>query len=213
MHSFMLYRRGHVIAEGWWAPYRADRIHMTHSLTKSVTVCGVGFALDEKRFGLQDKVVSFFKAELPSTIDPKLAAMTVEDLLTMRTGHAQAVSGRGVAADQDELGGGVLQDPVVKQPGTEFLYTSAATYMLSAIITKTTGQTTADYLRPRLFAPLGSKRYEWDPDPQGITPGANGLSWRTADSLKLGVLHVQKGVWKGKQVLRWAGPTRCRRRT
>jgi len=201
MHSFMLYRGGAVIAEGWWAPYRADRIHMTHSLTKSVAACAVGFALDEKRFGLQDKVVSFFKEELPAKVDPKLAAMTVEDLLTMRTGHPRAVSGAEWRPIKTSWVAEFFKIPVEKQPGTEHLYTSAATYMLSAIVTKTTGQKMEEYLRPRLFQPLDIQGYEWEPDPHGITPGANGLSWRTADSLKLGVLHLHKGMWNGKRVL------------
>lgn len=57
LNSFMLWRHGHVVAEGWWWPYRADRPHMMHSLTKSVAVCGVGLAVAEGRFGLDDKVV------------------------------------------------------------------------------------------------------------------------------------------------------------
>ncbi|APV52477.1 hypothetical protein BWI17_15480 [Betaproteobacteria bacterium GR16-43] len=201
MHSFMLYRRGFVVAEGWWAPYRADRIHMTHSLTKSVTACGVGLALAEKRFNLQDKVVSFFPEYLPAAVDPNLAAMTIEDLLTMRTGHVREVSGSEWRPIKTSWVAEFFKIPVTKKPGTEYLYTSAATYMLSAIISKTTGQNTATYLRPRFFEPLDIRGYEWDPDPFGISPGANGLSWRTADSLKLGVLHLNKGMWDGKQVL------------
>ncbi|WLA79275.1 serine hydrolase [Bradyrhizobium elkanii] len=65
LHSFMLWRNGKVVAEGWWSPYRADRNHMMHSLTKSVTACAVGLAIADKRFGLQDKAVSFFKDKLP----------------------------------------------------------------------------------------------------------------------------------------------------
>ncbi len=201
MHSFMLWRNGNVVAEGWWAPYRADRIHMTHSLTKSVSACAVGFALAEKRFGLKDKVVSFFPDEAPKNPDPRLAAMTVEDLLTMRTGHAKETSGAEWRPIKTSWVAEFFKIPVVKQPGTEWLYTSAATYMLSAIVTKTTGQKMEEYLRPRFFEPLDIRGYEWDPDPQGITPGANGLSWRTADSLKLGVLHANRGLWNGKQVL------------
>src|SRR5262249_16754045 len=91
--------------------------------------------------------------------------------------------------------------PVVFQPGTKFVYTSAATYMLSAIVTKTTGQTLRDYLEPRFFKPLGIKDPQWDLSPGGINPGGNGLSWRTADSLKLGALYVQGGMWEGKRVL------------
>src|SRR5262245_3449116 len=93
LHSFMLARHGHVVAEGWWWPYRADRPHMMHSLTKSVTVSGVAAALAEGRFKIDDKVISFFKEELPDTVDGKLAAMTVKDLLTMRTGHDHETSG------------------------------------------------------------------------------------------------------------------------
>ena len=197
----MLYRRGDVIAEGWWDPYRADRKHMTHSATKSFTACAVGLALADGRFGVQDKVVSFFPDMLPANVDPKLAAMTVEDLLTMRTGHREEVSGSVWRPIKTSWVAEFFKIPVVDQPGTKFLYTSAATYMLSAIISKTTGQPTSEYLRPRLFEPLAITDYEWPLDPHGISPGANGLSCRTADLLKLGVLHLQNGEWRGKQVL------------
>lgn len=201
LHSFMLYRSGAVIAEGWWDPYRADRLHMTHSATKSFAVCGVGLALAEGRFALQDKVVSFFPEMLPAVVDPKLAAMTVEDLLTMRTGHAEEVSGSVWRQIKTSWVAEFFKIPVVYPPGSKFVYTSAATYMLSAIISKTTGQPLRDYLQPRLFEPLGITHYEWPLDPHGISPGANGLSCETADLLKFGVLHLQNGMWHGKQVL------------
>ena len=201
LHSFMLARRGNVVAEGWWLPYRADRKHMMHSLTKSVTACAVGLALEERRFKLRDPVVSFFPDELPPTFNDNLQAMTVEDLLSMRTGHDHMVSGAAWRGIQTSWVAEFFKIPVVEKPGTRFVYTSAATYMLSAIVSKTTGKSTQEYLRPRLFDPLGIHDEEWLPGPQGITPGANGLSWRTADSLKLGLLHAQRGVWRGRQVL------------
>ncbi|HEY3795159.1 MAG TPA: serine hydrolase [Bradyrhizobium sp.] len=201
MHSFMLWRNGAVAAEGWWSPYRADRIHMMHSLTKSVTGCAVGLAIAEKRFGLQDKAVSFFKDKLPEKVDDKLAAMTVEDLLTMRTGHAAMVSGSAWRPIKTSWVAEFFKIPVVYQPGTKWVYTSAATYLLSAIVTKTTGQPVADYLKPRLFDPLDISGYQWPVGPENISPGANGPSWKTADSLKLGILHAQNGAWNGKQML------------
>jgi CubicO group peptidase (beta-lactamase class C family) len=201
VQSFMLWRRGHVVAEGWWSPYRADRIHMMHSLTKSVTACAVGLAIADGRFHLEDKVVSFFPEHLPATISDNLAAMTVQDLLTMRTGHAAMVSGSAWRPIKTSWIAEFFKIPVVTKPGTNFVYTSAATYMLSAIVTKTTGQSVADYLKPRVFDPLGIQGYQWPAGPEGISPGANGLSWKTSDSLKLGILHAQKGVWQGKQIL------------
>lgn len=201
LHSFMLWRNGKVIAEGWWSPYRADRNHMMHSLTKSVTVCAVGLAMADKRFDLHDKAVSFFKDKLPPAVDDKLAAMTVEDLLTMRTGHASMTSGSAWRPIKTSWVAEFFKIPVVYQPGTKWVYTSAATYLLSAIVTKTTGEAVADYLKPRLFDPLAISGYEWPVGPEGISPGANGLSWKTVDSLKLGILHAQNGQWNGKQVL------------
>ncbi|WP_315834825.1 serine hydrolase domain-containing protein [Bradyrhizobium prioriisuperbiae] len=201
LHSFMLWRNGHVVAEGWWSPYRADRVHMMHSLTKSVAVCAVGLAIAEGRFNLRDKVVSFFREHLPDTVDDKLAAMTVEDLLTMRTGHAHMVSGSVWRPIKTSWVAEFFKIPVVYQPGTKWVYTSAATYLLSAIVTKVTGQPLADYLKTRLFDPLGITGYQWPVGPENISPGANGLSWKTVDSLKLGILHAQNGRWNGKQVL------------
>jgi CubicO group peptidase (beta-lactamase class C family) len=201
MHSFMLWRGGAVVAEGWWQPYRADRIHMMHSLTKSVTGCAVGLAIAEKRFGLQDKAISFFPDRLPEKVDDKLAAMTVEDLLTMRTGHASMTSGSVWRPIKTSWVAEFFKIPVVYQPGTKWVYTSAATYLLSAIVTKTTGQPVAEYLKPRLFDSLGISGYQWPVGPENISPGANGLSWKTVDSLKLGILHAQNGEWNGKQIL------------
>lgn len=201
LHSFMLMRHGHVIAEAWWWPYSAGRVHMTHSLTKSVTAAAVGLAIDEGHFGLDDKVADFFPEYVPEDANDYLRAMTVRDLLTMRTGHDRETSGSVWRPIKTSWVAEFFKIPVVHPPGTHFQYTSAASYMLSAIITETTNQSMAEYLRPRLFAPLGIDRWEWDTSPGGISPGGNGLSWNTSASLKFAALHAQLGMWQGRRVL------------
>ncbi len=201
LHSFMLHRAGAVAAEGWWWPYRPERPYIMHSLAKSFLACAVGFALDEGLLRLDDKVISFFPEYLPETVDERLAAMTVEDLLTMRSGHGEETSGaiwRGIGTSWISE---FFRIPLVHTPGTKFVYTSAASYMLSAILFKVTGQTLHAYLKPRLFDPLGIGDETWDVGPDGINPGGNGLSCKTADILKLGVLHAQLGMWEGKRIL------------
>jgi hypothetical protein len=94
-----------------------------------------------------------------------------------------------------------LAHPVTYKPGTHFLYNSPATYMLSAIVQQSTGQTVRDYLQPRLFAPLGIERPTWVESPQGIDAGAYGLNVRTEDIAKLGLLYLQHGMWNGVQIL------------
>ena len=201
LHSFMLYRNGYVVAEGWSWPYQKNRPHMMHSLTKSVTACAVGIAINEGYFSLEDKVVSFFRDELPAGSNENLEAMTVRDLLTMRSGHAESVSGSVFRQVNTSWVAEFFKIPVVYKPGTHFLYSSALSFMLSAIVTATTGQSVRQYLEHRVFQPLGIKELSWTASPNGISSGGNGLSWKTADSLKLGILHLNRGVWNGKQLV------------
>ena len=160
LHSFMLFRGGHVVAEGWSWPYRRNRPHMMHSLTKSVTACGVGIAIDEGNFSLDDKVISFFPDELPAEVNENLEAMTVRDLLTMQSGHAKSVSGSVFRQIDTSWVAEFFRIPVVFEPGSHFVYSSALSFMLSAIVTATTGQSVREYLEPRVFRP---SRY-WRPD-------------------------------------------------
>jgi CubicO group peptidase (beta-lactamase class C family) len=201
IQGVMLHRAGRVVAEGWRWPYRSDRPRIMHSATKSVMACAIGMALEEGRLRLQDKVVSFFPELVCASIDARLAEMTVEHLLTMRAGHGAETSGsiwRGIATSWTAE---FFKIPLVHPPGTTYMYTSAASYMLSAILTKVTGQTLHDYLKPRFFAPLGIVDEQWDLGPDDVNPGGNGLTQKTADLLKLGILHAQGGLWEGRRVL------------
>jgi len=201
LHSFMLSRNNKVVAEGWWWPYQPDRLHITHSLTKSITAVAVGLAIDEGRFGLDDKLVSFFPEYVPAGASENLRAITVRNLLTMQCGHDKETSGSVWRPLSTPWAAEFFKIPVPHAPGTHFQYTSAASFMLSALISKTTGTPMADYLKPRFFAPLGIDRWEWDTSPGNVSPGGNGLSWNTAASLKLGALHSSGGLWNGQRIL------------
>ena len=199
-HSIMIVRHGSVIAEGWWEPYRSDLRHTLYSTSKSFTSTAVGFAVTEKLLSVDDRVVSFFSDQLPDTVSPNLAAMTVRDLLTMSAGQAPDPTGTITSSSQQWVRG-FLATPVLNEPGTVFLYNSMATFMLSAILQKVTGEKIADYLRPRLFEPLGIAGYDWEESPEGINSGGWGLRLKTEDMAKFGLLLLQKGMWNGKQVI------------
>ena len=197
MHSFMLLRHGHVVAEGWWSPYDAESPHSLYSLSKSFTSTAVGLAISEGKLSLDDEVLKFFPENAPSDPSNNLKAMRVSDLLRMSTGH-QTEPPR--TADQPWTKT-FLAHPVPFKPGTHFLYNTSGTYMLSAIVQKATGMTVLDYLRPRLFEPLGIERPTWETSPEGITTGGYGLSIRTEDIARFGQLYLQKGKWQGKQLV------------
>lgn len=199
-HSFMLLRHGKVVAEAWWNPYRNDLKHTMYSVSKSFTATAVGFAVAEKKLSVDDKVISFFPDDLPNPVSPNLAELRVKDLLSMSVGH-QTDPTFAVASQHDDWIKAFLKTPVVHKPGTKFVYNSVATFMLSAIVQKVTGQKILDYLTPRLFKPLGIEGIDWETNPQDINTGGWGLRLKTEDMAKFGQLFLQKGKWEGKQIL------------
>ena len=199
-HSIMILRHGKVITEGWWSPYSLELKHTLYSTSKSFTSTAVGFAVTEKLLKVTDKVMSFFPEYLPDTVSPNLAAMEVKDLLSMSAGQDPDPTFLIPPSENDWIRA-FLSRPVLNVPGTKFLYNSMATYMLSAIVQKVTGEKILDYLTPRLFAPLGIKGMDWETDPKGINTGGWGLRLKTEDMAKFGQLLLQKGKWKGKQII------------
>jgi CubicO group peptidase (beta-lactamase class C family) len=198
-HSFMLLRRGHVIAEGWWSPYGPNLNHTLYSLSKSFTSTAVGLAVAEGRLKVEDRVASFFPEDLPATPSENLSALRVKDLLTMSVGHAE--DSTSAITKTDNWVRTFLSLPIKNRPGSAFLYNSGATYMLSAVVQNVTGRKVIDYLEPRLFRPLGIAGMTWETCPRGINTGGWGLSIRTEGLAKFGQLYLQKGAWHGKQLL------------
>ncbi len=197
MNSFMLVRHGHVVAEGWWTPYRADARHSLYSLSKSFTSTAVGLAIRDQKLRLDDEILKFFPDDAPAEPSDNLKAMRVSDLLRMSTGQ-QSEPPRTADEPWTKT---FLNHPVPFKPGTHFLYNTSATYMQSAIVQKATGQTVLEYLGPRLFQPLGIENPTWEASPQGVSTGGYGLSVRTEDIAKFGQLYLQHGQWNGKQIV------------
>ena len=197
LHGFMLLRHGRVVAEGWWSPYSAESPHSLYSLSKSFTSTAVGLAIAEGKLGLDDEILKFFPEDAPAEPSNNLKSMRVSDLLRMSTGH-QTEPPRTPDRPWTKT---FLAHPVPFKPGTHFQYNTSATYMLSAIVQKATGATVLDYLRPRLFGPLGIEHPTWETSPQGISTGGFGLSIRTEDIARFGQLYLQKGKWNGKQLV------------
>jgi CubicO group peptidase (beta-lactamase class C family) len=201
LHSFMLLRHGRVVAEGWWSPYQRETPHMLFSLSKSFTSTAVGLAVNEGRFSIDDPVISFFPDETPAEVSDFLAAMRVRHLLSMSTGQAQDTMPYMGTREDGRWTKGFFNAPVLHEPGTHFVYNTGATYMLSAIVQKTTGLKLLDYLQSRLFEPLGIRNATWQESPEGIHTGGFGMNARTEDIARFGQLYLQKGMWEDRRIL------------
>lgn len=200
LHSFVFARHGAVYAQGDWAPYSMDRNHMLFSLSKSFTSTAVGFAVQEGLLTVDDPVLKFFP-EHAAGKSQRWGRLLVRHLLSMSTGHIIDASEKTFSRRDGDWVRGFFSVPLKKEPGTHFVYNTAATYMLSVIVQKLTDQRVLDYLTPRLLAPLGIKGATWERCPRGYDTGGFGLMIKTPDIARFGQFLLQKGLWEGKQLL------------
>lgn len=198
MHHFMALRHGKVICECDFAPYPKGMWHITHSMCKSITGMAIGMLIEEEKLKLDENIYDIFPDYINAFSKIFRPVITVENLLTMTSGVTFNES--GIVSGNDWLGS-FLNASVNGKPGTEFQYNSLNTYVLSAIVTKRTGETLTEYLTPRLFGPLGITKYYWETCPKGITKGGWGLFLCAEDMAKLGQLYLQRGKWNGQQLV------------
>lgn len=215
LHGFMLLRHGHVLAEGWWKPFRPEISHAVYSLTKSFTSIAAGFAVEEGLLSVDQRVLAYFPELDNPAIRENIGDMKIKHLLTMTTGHEEDTARFGATADflqhitSARVGDRSDQDyvrafmelPVTRDPGTFFLYNSGASHVLGSIVERVVENRLVDYLQTRLFDPLGIARPMWEQAPNGGNTGGWGLNLSTQDIAKFGQFLLNKGVWNGQRLI------------
>jgi CubicO group peptidase (beta-lactamase class C family) len=199
LRGLVLVRRGKAVFRKFWDPYREDDPIWVYSLSKSFCSTAVGFAREEGLLSLDERVLSFFPEYEGAVEDENCRAMTVQDLLTMRTGHETDTTAAIIASP--DWAEAFFRLPVKYKPGTHFVYNSGASYLLSALTQKRCGLPIAEYLKPRLFEPLGFAPVFWDSSPQGVNTGGWGFMVTLEDVAKFGLLYLNRGTWQGKRII------------
>ena len=198
LHSCILMRHGKIIGEIHPSPFSPKDGHTVYSVSKTFTAAAIGIAISENRLRLSDRLAVFYPELLPDTISDRLASITLRDLLTMQSGFKTTDEVRN---QQTEWIKGCLANKITSRPGTHFSYSSMDTYLLSAIITRVTGMSLLDYLRPRLFQPLHITDLVWESSPEDMTCGGWGLYLQAESMAKFGQLLLNRGNWKGRQLI------------
>lgn len=199
LNSIIILRNGYSVLECWQHPYKRETPHQLFSLSKSFTSCAVGLAQSEGLLKVTDKLISFFPEYAGCVTDKRMLDVTLEDLLTMRSGHLVCAT-KYMLGQQDYIKA-FLSSKLDTEPGTTFTYNSGATYMLAAVIHKVAKENVREYLIPRLFKPLQIVPGVWECCPKGINCGGWGLSLTTDDLAKFSYLLLQRGKWNGKQLI------------
>jgi CubicO group peptidase (beta-lactamase class C family) len=201
LHSLMVVRHGHVVAENWWAPYARQTPHLLYSMSKSFTSTALGMAVAEGAVDLDATVLSYFPEFGPLVTDERSRAIRVRHVAAMASGHEDETIDEALAAGDGDMLLGFLRIPPDREPGSVFAYNQPCTYAVSAIIQRISGGSLTEYLRPRLFEPLGITPYGWRTDPLGRELGYSGLHVATEAIAKVGELYLRDGEWNGRRLL------------
>ncbi|MDQ0013946.1 CubicO group peptidase (beta-lactamase class C family) [Variovorax boronicumulans] len=209
LDSILITRHGKVVAEAYYAPYRAGLKHTVNSVTKAVVGTLTGMAIQDGLLASRDQpVLAFFPERTVANADAAKKSITLGHLLDQTSGlDWKEKLDAGVPESLIQLRrsrdwqGFVLDRPMAQAPGAGFNYNSGNSHLLSAIVAKKTGGSTLAYAQKRLFEPLGIGDVRWTRDPQGIEAGGFGLYLQPRDMAKIGYLYLRKGQWAGRQLL------------
>ncbi|WP_328994135.1 beta-lactamase family protein [Kribbella sp. NBC_01245] len=200
-HSIMVVRRGHVVAEGWWAPYSAERPHLLYSLTKSFASVAVGLAIADGLLTLDDRLVDVLPEHVPADISEQGRRITVHHLLSMTAGHSTDSLDEAWRLEPDDLVKGFLRVPMTEAEGTRHTYDNATTFILARMVERVTGRGLPELLDERLFLPMGIDHAEWDRVASGAAFGFHGLHLTTEAVAAFGELLLRGGGWGDRQLI------------
>ncbi|HMM95867.1 serine hydrolase [Phycicoccus sp.] len=202
-HGLTVLRRGRVVAEAAWAPYRADSAQLVYSVSKTLTGCAAGLAVAEGVISLEDRLVDLFP-EAADVAGPRAARLTLHHVLSMSTGHREDTLD-WLMADGDFPRHFLSREPE-EEPGSWFVYHNGATLMAALAVQRRTGERLLDHLRPRLLDPLGVE-VSARPRSDGLDIGYSGMHLNTEGIARLGELLRLDGVWQGRRLLPegWVG--------
>ncbi|MFC4531139.1 serine hydrolase domain-containing protein [Sphaerisporangium dianthi] len=200
-HSLMVVRHGHIVAEGWWAPYSAERPHLLYSLTKSFTSIAVGLAIADGLLSLDDRVVEVLPDHVPAGISEQGRRLTVHHLLSMTAGHRTDSLAEAWRREPGDLVKGFLRVPFFAAEGTRHVYDNATTFVLARMVERVTGRGLPELLDERLFTPMGVDHAEWDRVASGAAFGFHGLHLTTEAVAAFGELLLRGGLWGDRRLV------------
>lgn len=198
MHSILVYRHDCLVTEGYYAPYQPDTLHRMFSISKSFTSIAIGLLADEGKLSLSDPIISYFPDKILDDVHPWIAAMTIRDMLMMRTCHASTTYKVNMQTDWVES---FFTVPPTHPAGKVFHYDTSSAHTLAALVERLSGMPMLDYLKEKLSVLGFSKESYMLTDPFGVSMGGSGLTATPMDLLKFAYLIAHEGLVDGKQLL------------
>ena len=203
LSALLVVRDGYLVFEEYYNGHEPDVPINTRSVTKSITGALVGIALAEGELESLDQTVrELIPDRIPAGADPRVADVTLEQLLTMTSGLAwDAGSDWPTLTSSENWAVLTLGLPVVGIPGETYVYNTGGSHLLGVILAEVTGRALDDYANEKLFGPLGIEPGDWQRSPQGEPSAGSGLALTARDMAKFGFLYLNGGTWDGEQIV------------
>ncbi len=206
--SILIVRNGYVILDTYQFPQVPDVKHNIYSCTKSISSALIGIAIDKGYIKSVDQpLLDFFPEKIPKNPDKRKQQITLKDVLQMATGlkcrdsYLYQWKGMTEMRWSEDWVQYMIDLPLVEAPGTRFEYCNGASFLLTAIIEKTTGKTGLEFAKEHLFQPLGIKDVHWPANIHGQTIGWGRIHMRPRDMAKFGYLFLNNGRWDDRQIV------------
>jgi len=208
LHSLLIVRNGNLVVEEYFQNYSTDKLHTLQSVSKSFTSALIGIAIERGEImGVDEKVLAFFTniADI-NNMDDRKASMTLQDLLTMRSGtDYHEGNSRSPHNELNSLERGwdrfYLNRPMIHKPGSHFQYDSGGVILMSSMLKNRTGLHADGYAEKYLFKSLEISRVSWFKNREGHPHTGGGLHLLPQDMAKFGLLYLNKGEWNGTQIV------------
>lgn len=199
LHGFALLHKYDLLANIYYKPFKAESLHRMYSVGKSFVSLAIGILLSEGKIALEDPICNYFQDKLPKEgVHPYIAEIRIKDMLSMRTAHGTTTYKR-YAGDWVES---FFNIEPSHRPGTVFSYDTSSTHVLSALVERLSGLELLEFLRIKCLNEIGfSKEAYMIKDPYGVSQGGSGLVCRLDDILRVARLFLDKGIYKGKQLV------------
>ena len=203
VRSLLIQQNGERLLEQYYHGMQPGRKMNTKSASKSIISLLVGIAVEEGIINsIDDPIAQYLPEYFEDISNEKKQAITVKNLLTMRSGlETTSFHNYGRWVTSDDWVRYVLEQPMIKEPGGEWAYSTGSSHLLSVIITKTSGMSTRAFANKYLFRPMNIEVGGWDHDPQGYYMGGNNLALSSEAMMKIGQMLLNGGTWNGKRII------------
>ncbi len=211
INSIIVIHEDELIKEEYFRGWERNDLIQIQSSTKSIASLLIGYAIENNKLSLDDKMVNFFDEYEIQNLDPLKSSITIENMLTMSAGFdwnetdsAYGTSGNSLTDMYNTTENFIpylLNLPMSDIPGERFVYNSGVSYLLGAILEIATGEQVENYTTTNLLIPLNIPKSQWIAyNDGGLAHCGGGLFLRPIDMAKIGSLVLNKGKWNGKQI-------------